>query len=181
MTERRCLQHSPQLMMQEDAEIKGSRSFWCMSRSHMWKCEDVNLPVRWPFSPVFSCWLDCLFASEKKKKVFCSDLNKKCLDQSCFILKCCYFIALWKHPVLAIKTRCWNVTLLSVEVGISRTQSSMRKCIPSRNTVRNWTRQNQNPQLYYLQNTLIGKYLFFFIIHLLLLQSEFVLWLLILK
>lgn len=122
MTERRCLQHSPQLMMQEDAEIKGSRSFWCMSRSHMWKCEDVNLPVRWPFSPVFSCWLDCLFASEKR---FCSDLNKKCLDQSCFILKCCYFIALWKHPVLAIKTRCWNVTLLSVEVGISRIQSSI--------------------------------------------------------
>ncbi len=50
----------------------------------------------------------------------------------------CCFIALRQHPVFAMKTRCWNVTLLFVEVGVSGTQSSIRKWIPSRNTVKCW-------------------------------------------
>lgn len=145
ITEERNLPHSPQLIMQEDAEIMWSRSLWCM-QSHMWKCKDVHLPMRRQFSRAFSCGLDCLFASEEKNRKekkasqkdqqLFSPQQKNIHTNSVSFYFCC--IALRQHPVFAMKTRCWNVTLLFVEVGISGTQSSIRKCIPSRSTVKCW-------------------------------------------
>lgn len=49
--------------------------------------------------------------TSQKKTNSCSHLNKKCPVQFCFILKYICFIALRQHPVLAMKTRCWNVIL----------------------------------------------------------------------
>lgn len=156
----------------------------------MWKCEDAPSNETAVVSSVVLCmgWTASLLQTHTKKKRKKEKKKKKPhkIDEplvspqqkvsglrtnSVSFVKHCCFIALWQHPALTMKTRWWNVKLVSAE-GISRTQSSIRKCIPSRNTVRAWTWQMKWKHAILPSKHLDWQNMYFFILgHLLHLPS----------